>query len=108
MWMLMYGVAGVLFLAGLACFLMVVVHAFRESTVQGLLSLLVPFYALYYGVVRFQHAHKGLIVAGMVVAPLLAAVTANSATAVFGPDVTADDPAFDDDLGDFDDDLGDF
>jgi hypothetical protein len=103
MWMVMYGVAALIGLVGLGCFAVVVAHAFRHSTAQGVLCLLVPFYVLYYAIVRFEHPRKGALVAGMVVAPLLAGYTFNAATAVFGPDVTAGEPDFEDD---FPDDLG--
>ena len=51
----------VCFLAALACGVMILIHAFKESAVQGLLCLCVPFYILYYAIVKFEHEKKGLI-----------------------------------------------
>lgn len=87
MWIAFYAIAGVLGLVALACALVIVIHAFRQSTAQGLLCLFVPCYILYFGIAKLEHPRKGLLLAGMVASPILAAVAANAATAVFGPDV---------------------
>ncbi|MFW6067409.1 MAG: hypothetical protein ACOC97_03665 [Myxococcota bacterium] len=109
------GAAIALSLLGAACWLAVTVQAFRAAPVQGVLCLLVPPYAIYYAVARLEHRRRLLLAAGMLLGPLLAFLAFNSATAVFGPDMAAGDPAFDEDFedemdtgDDFDDDLGDF
>lgn len=87
MWMAFYALAGVLGLVAFVCALIIVVHAFKTSTGQGLLCVFVPCYILYFAFAKFEHKRKGLILAGMIGSPILAAVSANAATAVFGPDV---------------------
>jgi hypothetical protein len=118
MWMALYAVAGVLGLVSLVCGIIILIGAFKESLAQGLLSLLVPFYILYYAFARFQHPKKGLVVGGWLGAAILAGVLVNGATAWFGPDVAAQEgmgddfdksfeDGFEDDLGGgFEDDLG--
>lgn len=82
-------------LAGL-CWLVVTVRAFRASPGQGALCLVVPPYALYYAFARLERrGGRGVLIAGMIAGPLLALLAWNSATAVFGPDVTAGDSGFD-------------
>jgi hypothetical protein len=47
-------------------------HAFRRSVGTGLMVLCIPFFIVYYAFDQFEHRHKGLIVAGLVGASLLA------------------------------------
>lgn len=100
-----------------ASWLAITVLAFRASPAQGVLCLLIPPYAIYFGFARMDHRRRGLLMTGLLLAPVLAILAQLSATAVFGPDVTEGQPGFDeafpedpatDDLGDFEDDLGDF
>ena len=55
-------------LASLVGGIMILVEAFKESTGQGFLSLLVPFYAFYYVFTRWDDCKKGFLinVAGVV------------------------------------------
>ena len=46
------------------CAIIILVHAFKESIAQGLLTLFVPFYVFYYAFARFKSEKKGLVLAG--------------------------------------------
>ena len=48
-------------LAAVVCGIIVLIAAFQENVVQGLLSLFVPFYILYYAFARYESEKKGLI-----------------------------------------------
>jgi hypothetical protein len=50
-------------LVGLVCTIIILIHAFKASVGQGLLSLCLPFYILYYAFARFQHPKKNVILA---------------------------------------------
>ncbi len=56
-------VALVCILASFVCGIIILVAAFQEDVVQGLLSLCVPFYILYYAIARFESDNKALIIA---------------------------------------------
>ena len=56
----------VLVLLGVACFCLVLVHAFQRSLGTGFMVLCIPCYQLYYGFSQFEHPRKGLILAGWV------------------------------------------
>ncbi len=78
------GVLALVFgLIGLVCGIMILISAFQDEVLQGILCLCVPFYVFYYVVARFEHQHKTLIVAGwlgsVVVNLLLQAVVASMA-----------------------------
>jgi hypothetical protein len=53
--------AYLLYLVGLVCSIIILIHAFKASVGQGLLCLCVPFYVLYYAFARFEHPKKNLI-----------------------------------------------
>ena len=55
--------AGLLYVVGLVCGIIILIHAFKASVGQGLLCLCLPFYILYYAFARFQHPKKNLILA---------------------------------------------
>lgn len=51
----------ILYLAALACSIIILIHAFKASVGQGFLCLCIPFYILYYAFARFEHEKKNLI-----------------------------------------------
>ena len=42
----------------MGAFIMIVVHAFKKSTAQGVMTLLVPFYALYHVATNWKETWK--------------------------------------------------
>ena len=52
-----------LVLPAAACGIIILIAAFQEDITQGLLCFCVPFYGLYYGVARFEHEYKTVILA---------------------------------------------
>lgn len=50
----------------LVCSVIILIHAFKASVGQGLLSLCIPFYILYYAFARFQHPKKNVILAAWI------------------------------------------
>ncbi len=46
------------------CFVLVLVHAFKRSVGTGFMVLCIPFYQVLYGFSQFEHARKGLVLAG--------------------------------------------
>lgn len=59
------GFGGLIGLISFVCALFVIIHAFKEAPLQGLLCLFCGPYLLYYSFAKFAHAKKGLIVGGM-------------------------------------------
>jgi hypothetical protein len=59
---LLSGLGGICGLAAFVCSIIILIAAFKDETVKGILCLCVPFYILYYGFVVFEHEKKGLIV----------------------------------------------
>lgn len=58
-------VLGLLFqLISVACFVLVLNHAFGRSLGTGFIVLLIPFYAVYYGFSQFEHRRRWLLLAG--------------------------------------------
>jgi translocator protein len=55
--------AYLIYLVGLVCSIIILIHAFKASVGQGLLCLCIPFYVLYYAFARFEHPKKNLILA---------------------------------------------
>jgi len=51
---------------GLACAVMVLMHAFKRSVGTGFMVLCIPGYILYYAFSQFEHGRKSLIIAGLV------------------------------------------
>jgi len=59
-------ILGVLvWLAGMVCWIVILVHAFKASIAQGFLTLCVPLYVFYYAFAKFKSEKKGLILAGL-------------------------------------------
>lgn len=58
------GIGGIFLLLGLACYVVIYIHAFKSSVGEGFLCLCVPCYVLYYMFSKFEHSKKGLIIAG--------------------------------------------
>jgi hypothetical protein len=55
-------IGSILVLLWFVCHIIVLVHAFQDSLVTGLLYLCVPCYAFYYVIFKFTHSSKLLIV----------------------------------------------
>ncbi len=53
----------VCYLGAIVAAVIILIHAFQNSVVQGLLCLCVPCYVLYYAIAVFEHEKKGLILA---------------------------------------------
>lgn len=64
----------ILYLAALACSILILIHAFKASVGQGFLSLCIPFYILYYAFARFEHEKKNLIIAVWLGAGILSGI----------------------------------
>ena len=50
-------------LSSFVCGIIILIAAFQEDVTQGLLSLCVPFYILYFAFARYKSDKKGLIIA---------------------------------------------
>lgn len=58
----MFGILSLLFsFIGFGVFVLILIHAFKASTTEGLLCLCVPCYILYYGFAKFEHEKKSLL-----------------------------------------------
>jgi len=66
----------ILYVAAMACSILILIHAFKASVGQGFLCLCIPFYVLYYAFARFEHEKKSLIIAIWLGAGILAAILA--------------------------------
>jgi hypothetical protein len=73
------GLAGLIQLAVVVVHVIIIVHAFKTSAVQGLLSLFVPLYILYFAFARWEHPKKavyiGVWLGGAVLANVLVGCT---------------------------------
>jgi hypothetical protein len=82
---LLSGLGGICALASFVCWIIILIAAFKEETVKGLLCLCVPFYILYYAFTGFKHEKKGLIIGvslgGVVLGGILQVVGAAMAVA---------------------------
>jgi translocator protein len=68
-------VTGLLFqLICVACFALVLLHAFSRSIGTGFMVLLIPIYNVVYGFSQFEHRRKGWILAGWLGGFVLAVV----------------------------------
>lgn len=56
------GLGGLLSLAGLVAWIIVLVDAFKHEIWKGIVGLLCGFYLLYYAIAEFQHEKKWAIV----------------------------------------------
>ena len=59
---LLSGLGGICGLAAFVCSIIILIAAFKDETVKGILCLCVPFYILYYVFTGFKHEKKGLII----------------------------------------------
>ena len=74
----------VLYLVGFVCFIIILIHAFKNGgALQGILCFCIWPYTIYYAFAKFEHEKKNLIIAGYlggnlvgVVLQVLAAVMA--------------------------------
>jgi translocator protein len=58
-------IAGLCFqLLAVACFVLILRHAFQRSLGSGFMVLLIPLFVVYYGFAEFEHRHRGLVLAG--------------------------------------------
>jgi hypothetical protein len=71
---MLMALAAVFGLIAFVAAVIILIHAFRASVGQGLLSLCVPFYIFYYGFARFQHPKKNLILGAMIGGWVVAAI----------------------------------
>lgn len=62
MGVLLSGLGGLCGLAAFVCSIIILIAAFKDETVKGILCLCVPFYMFYYALAVFKHEKKGLIV----------------------------------------------
>jgi hypothetical protein len=63
----------ILGLASLICYVIIVIHAFKNSILKGVLCILICcwVYTLYYALVEFDHEKKWLIVIGWLLPTIL-------------------------------------
>ena len=71
-------------LAAFGCWLMIIIDAFKNEVLQGILSLCVPFYILYYAFAKFEHEKKGIIIAVWLLGGIINAGLQLSAAAATG------------------------
>ena len=62
--LLMRGLTGLLGLVSTVCGIIILISAFQDEIIEGVLCLLCPFYILYYGGWKFDHEKRALILAG--------------------------------------------
>ena len=60
--LLMLGLTGLLGLVSTVCGIIILISAFQDEVIEGVLCLLCPFYILYYAFTGFKHEKKGLII----------------------------------------------
>lgn len=82
--MVLLGVGGLFSLAGMACHILILIHAFKGSLGEGFLTLCVPCYVLYYAFAKFEHPSKGLIIAGWLGAGIIGQIMLRFAMASMG------------------------
>jgi hypothetical protein len=87
----MLTLSGLLALTGIALLGWVVWFGFRDSAKQGLLTLFVPGYVLFYGWTRMSHPRRRWVVGGALVAFLAAGAIGLFSTA-FEPQVALEEP----------------
>ena len=74
-YLLVYPLIGTLGLISSVCGIIVLISAFQDGLLEGILCLLFPFYIFYYGGWLFQHEKRALILAGWLGPILLYIVT---------------------------------
>lgn len=55
------GLSFLISLVGFGAVVMILIHAFKADTMQGILCLCVPCYIFYYAFAQFEHEKKGII-----------------------------------------------
>jgi hypothetical protein len=71
-------------LAAAICGIIILIAAFQEEVVQGILCLCVPFYILYYAIVRYQSENKPIILGVWLGGGILGAILQGAAGAMAG------------------------
>lgn len=66
--------AVVLAIASLICYIIILVDAFQQEVMQGILCFCCAPYMLYYAIARFNHEKKGLILAVWLGSSILSAI----------------------------------
>lgn len=51
-------------IAGIVCYIIILIDAFRDEIWKGVVSLICGLYGLYYAIFEFEHEYKWLIVIG--------------------------------------------
>ena len=62
--LVLFGLTGLLGLISSVCGIIVLVSAFQDEFLEGILCLFIPFYILYYGGWKFDHDKRALILVG--------------------------------------------
>src|SRR5688500_3362741 len=72
--MVFMGLGGLFYLVGFIFWIIIIIHAVKTDTTQGILCLCVPFYILYWAFAKFTHPKKTMIIAGFLGGYVLGAV----------------------------------
>ena len=67
-------VAMVLSLGSFVCSIIILVAAFKSGVADGLMSLCIPFYILYFAFAKFEHEKKGLILGAWLGGSIVSAI----------------------------------
>jgi hypothetical protein len=81
------GIGGLIGLVSFACALFVIIQAFKEAPIQGLLCFFCGPYLLYYSFAKFTHPKKGLILAGMLGSMVLSGIFYGAGGAMMAMDM---------------------
>ena len=84
MGMMLAGIGGLLSLAAFVCAIIVLIAAFSEDVIQGILCLCVPFYIWYYALVRYQSENKQIIAGVLIGGGILGAILQGVGSAMAG------------------------
>ena len=87
------GLSGLVGLGSFICWVVILIHAFKESVLQGLLCFLCFPYMAYYGFAKFQHERKWLVLVGWLGGLVLAGLINWLGGLFFAPEVET--PEFD-------------
>lgn len=85
MGMIFMALGGICYLLAFVCAIMVLIGAFKESVVQGILCLVCGLYALYFGIAKFQHEKKAMILGGWLGGGILGVILMNVAAMMMQP-----------------------
>jgi benzodiazapine receptor len=61
-------------LVSFACAVIILIHAFKAGTQQGVMCLCIPFYILYYAFTKFEHEKKNMILGAWLGAVVLSVI----------------------------------